>query len=149
MEAGGNSKGWISGGTVEGRWQSALESPSGESRPPAGTYSAAQGGEAAQKLRWASGGTRHGGEWKVPPSGGRQEGVSQQAGPARRERDGETPTARAERALLRGKPRPPPPRTCQPKFRLSIYLRAEKAIIRWMLFLKALDSEPAIIFLIT
>lgn len=27
MEAGGNSKGWISGGTVEGRWQSALEEP--------------------------------------------------------------------------------------------------------------------------
>lgn len=58
------------------------------------------------------------------------------------------PTSQAEQAPLWGKPQTPAlhvPAKIPPQ-----HLSARrKAIIRWMLFLKALDSEPAINFQIT
>lgn len=89
MEAGGNSKGWISGGTVEGRGRARWRAHPGKAFLQRGRAAArlggdaAPGGEAAQKLRQAFVSTRNAarGERKGPPSRAQQEGVSHLAGP--------------------------------------------------------------------
>ena len=156
MEAGGNSKGWISGGTVEGRGRARWRARPGKAFLQRGRATvgpggdAAPGGEAAQKLRpaFVSTGKTARGERKVPRSRERQEAVSTW--------QGHHATSRTEKRRPPEQSRPcsgespgRPPRHVPAEIPPQHSSARRKAIIRWMLFLKALDSDPAIIFLIT
>uniref|UniRef100_A0A8D0EKC4 Uncharacterized protein n=1 Tax=Strix occidentalis caurina TaxID=311401 RepID=A0A8D0EKC4_STROC len=103
--------------------------------------------QGAHELLALNGDSRAGEDYVAVLPPGDVDGRLHRAGPPRLEQDREPPTP-AQSGPCAGKA-PATPRHVPAKILPQHLSARRKALIRWMLFLKALDSEPAIIFLIT